>query len=237
MSEKNLNRSSPLPTQEDKARFVQEMFDSISPRYDLVNRVMTFKMDQRWRRFGAKSLNLLRGSKVLDVACGTGDFVKMLTSMDYDVIGMDFSIGMLSHANIDGLAQGDAMMMPFGDGVFDGVTCGFALRNFADLGTVFDEFARVVRPGGRLCLVEVSRPSNELIKFGHGLYFDRIVPRVGALLSSSGPYKYLPASTAYLPNEARLRSMLLESGFEGVTFKYFLGGSSQVIMATKGGLR
>ena len=236
MSDKNLNRSSPLPAADDKARFVQEMFDSISPRYDLVNRVMTFKMDQRWRRYGANSLNLLRGSKILDVACGTGDFVKMLSSMHYDVVGVDFSIGMLSHANVSGLVQGDAMKMPFAKGQFDGLTCGFALRNFADLAVVFDEFARVVRPGGRICLVEVSRPTNPLVKFGHGLYFDRIVPRVGAFLSSSDPYKYLPASTVYLPNESRLRAMLLSSGFEGVTFKYFLGRSSQVIMATRGEL-
>ncbi|MDA8196642.1 MAG: ubiquinone/menaquinone biosynthesis methyltransferase [Actinomycetota bacterium] len=233
MSEKNQNRTSPLPSAEDKARFVQEMFDSISPRYDLVNRVMTFKMDQSWRRFGVDSLNLQRGSKILDVACGTGDFVKILKKMNYEVVGIDFSIGMLSHANIDGLAQGDAMSMPFAEGSFDGLTCGFALRNFADLGIVFDEFSRVLRPGGRLCLVEVSRPTNGFIKFGHGLYFDRIVPRVGALLSSSEPYKYLPASTAYLPDEAKLRAMLLSSGFEGVNFKYFLGKSSQVITATR----
>ncbi|MDA8277675.1 MAG: ubiquinone/menaquinone biosynthesis methyltransferase [Actinomycetota bacterium] len=236
MSEKNLSKTSPLPTAEDKARFVQEMFDSISPRYDLVNRVMTFKMDQRWRRFGVNSLNIVKGSKVLDVACGTGDFVKILSSMGYDVVGIDFSIGMLSYANIVGLAQGDAMKMPFGNSSFDGLTCGFALRNFADLEVVFDEFARVVRPGGRICLVEVSRPTNSIVKLGHGIYFDRIVPRVGALLSSSDPYKYLPASTVYLPNEAKLRSMLLSSGFEGVTFKYFLGRSSQVIMATRSGL-
>ena len=224
---------SALPSQENKAAFVRAMFDRISPRYDLTNRLMTMGMDIHWRRYAAKSLAMEPGGLALDVACGTGDFVRLLRSMGYRVIGGDFSLGMLTASDQAGLVQADAARLPFADNSFDGLTCGFALRNFTSLPTVLAEMARVVRPGGRIALVEVARPEQPLIKAGHGFYFDHIVPRIGAMVSDSDAYKYLPQSTVYLPPEPALRSMLGEAGFRSIAVKYFLLHSAQVISATR----
>ena len=227
------SRGSALPTPENKAAFVRAMFDRISPRYDLTNRLMTMGMDIHWRRYAARSLAMQPDGLVLDVACGTGDFVRLLHSMGYHAIGADFSHGMLAASDQVGLVQADAARLPFADNSFDGLTCGFALRNFTSLPAVMAEMARVVKPGGRIALVEVARPDQPLIKAGHGFYFDYIVPRIGALVSDSDAYKYLPQSTVYLPPEPALRAMLGEAGFRSIAVKYFLLHSAQVISATR----
>ncbi len=226
-------RGSALPSPEEKADFVRNMFDRISPRYDLTNRLMTLGMDVHWRKYAARSLAMEPGGIILDVACGTGDFVRLLRSMGYRTIGADFSHGMLAAAHQDGLLQADAARLPFTDASFDGLTCGFALRNFTSLPTALAEMARVVKPGGRIALVEVARPDEPLIKAGHGFYFDHVVPRIGAVVSDSDAYRYLPQSTVYLPPEPALRSMLKEAGFRSVAIKYFLLHSAQVISATR----
>ena len=149
---------------------------------------------------------------------------------------MDLSWGMLA-ANRTGrpLAQADASELPWPTGSVDGITCGYALRNFTDLARAFDEFGRVVRPGGRISLLEVAEPDSALLRFGHAIWFRRVVPVLGGLLSDRDAYRYLPRSTAYLPGPDELRAMLRSSGFSAVNRRALSGGSRQLITATRQG--
>jgi demethylmenaquinone methyltransferase / 2-methoxy-6-polyprenyl-1,4-benzoquinol methylase len=227
-----------LPTGQAKTETVRTMFDAIAPRYDLVNRMMTFGLDLRWRRQAVRALGLPPGSLVLDLACGTGDFLALLGRAGLRAVGVDLSAGMLAatHARSP-LAQGDGSRLPMASASVDGVTCGYALRNFADLGAVFAELARVVRPGGRLSLLEVSEPEGGPLLAGHRIWFHQAVPLIGGLLSDPGAYRYLPKSTAYLPATADIRLMLNTAGFATVNRRAVSGGLSQLITATRRGLR
>lgn len=223
-----------LPHGPDKVRAVRSMFDAIAPRYDLMNRLLTFGMDMGWRRVTVRSLRLPRGSLVLDVACGTGDLCRVLVEAGFWAVGIDNSAGMLRHANTDvPLVLGDALAIPLRTASADGLTCGFALRNVADLGRLFDEFARVVRPGGRIGLLEVAEPDSPALKAGHRLYFHRVVPLVGGLLSDKRAYAYLPASTAYLPPPGTITEMLWDRGFTDVSRRLLGLGAAQLIVATR----
>ena len=223
-----------LPHGEAKAVAVQHMFDTISPRYDLVNRVMTFRMDVGWRRKTVKSLALPAGSRVLDLAAGTGDLCRDLQRAGIEAIGMDLSLGMLRHAKTSApLAQADALRLPVADASVDGVTCGFALRNFTDLGLFFDELGRVVRNGGRIALLDAATPPNRLLRFGHGIYFGHVVPRIGGLLSDPTAYRYLPKSLAYLPEPDVMLARLRAAGFSGVQRHLLSGGIAQLIIGTR----
>lgn len=210
------------------------MFDAIAPRYDVVNRIMTFRLDVRWRRITVGSLGLPAGSRVLDIASGTGDLCRELSSQGLSPLSFDFSFGMLS-ADTSGSprTQADALSLPVHDGAVDGVTCGFALRNFVDLAPFTAEIARVTRCGGRIALLDVSTPTNPLIRFGNSVYFGKIVPRIGALLSDGPAYRYLPRSVSYLPNRDRLCQMLADAGFDEVTHRQLSGGLTQLITATR----
>jgi len=229
-------READLPTGEAKTELVRDMFDAIAPRYDLVNRTMTFGLDVRWRKQSLRALGLPAGSTVLDLACGTGDFLKLLRAGGYRAFGIDLSWGMLA-ANRSGspLAQADGAYLPVADGAVDGVTCGYALRNFTELGTVFGEFGRIVRPGGRISLLEVSEPDSGILLAGHRIWFRNVVPVIGGVLSDRSAYRYLPKSTAYLPSTEQLRSMLREAGFSAVNRRGLSGGLSQLITATRSG--
>src|SRR5579872_3941577 len=168
------------------------MFDTIAPRYDLVNRVMTFGMDVGWRRSAVRALDVGPAATVLDLACGTGDLSLLLARSGYRPVGVDLSLGMLRTGSGSGpVVQGDALRLPLADGSVDGAVSGFALRNFVALPPVFSELARVVRPGGRVALLEVATPSGRLMRAGHALYFERVVPRIGGLLSDASAYRYL----------------------------------------------
>jgi demethylmenaquinone methyltransferase/2-methoxy-6-polyprenyl-1,4-benzoquinol methylase len=227
-----------LPTGPEKTALVRSMFDTIAPRYDLVNRMMTFGLDLRWRRGAARALGLPPGSRVLDLACGTGDFLAIAGSVGLVPFGLDLSWGMLA-ADHSGRprAQADGSALPVGDGAVDGITCGYALRNFTDLGAVFSEMGRVVRPGGRISLLEVAEPEGGLLRAGHRLWFRHLVPVLGGLVSDAAAYRYLPTSTAYLPPTPELRSMLASAGFSAVNQRPLSGGLSQLITATRRGRR
>jgi demethylmenaquinone methyltransferase/2-methoxy-6-polyprenyl-1,4-benzoquinol methylase len=226
----------PLPTGEDKTRSVQAMFDVIAPRYDLVNRIMTFRMDVGWRRRTIGALGLPPGSVVLDLACGTGDLAADLADRALVPIGVDLSFGMLAAAPRDfPRVQADGSSLPVPDQAVDGVTCGFALRNFTDLVATFEELARVVRPGGRIALLEVATPPNPVLRFGHSVYFGQVVPRIGAALSDGDAYRYLPRSVAYLPDPERMQSMLAEVGFTHVRRTLLSVGIAQLLTATRSG--
>ena len=227
-------RSGALPTGDDKVRAVRSMFDTIAPRYDLVNRVMTFRLDVRWRRRAVADLGLPPGSLVLDLAAGTGDLCRDLAAAGHRPVGVDLSFGMLAAARTTApLVHADALRLPVADGRADGATCGFALRNFVDLGAFLDELARVVRPGGRVALLDVAEPPNPVLRLGHAVYFGTVVPRIGGLLSDPAAYRYLPKSVAYLPPPDRLVAMVTEAGFAGVRRQLLSGGISQLLTGTR----
>jgi demethylmenaquinone methyltransferase/2-methoxy-6-polyprenyl-1,4-benzoquinol methylase len=224
----------PLPQGEEKQQAVRAMFDAIAPRYDLVNRVMTFRMDVGWRRRAVRSLGLRAGDVVLDLACGTGDLCNDLATAGLRPAGLDLSLGMLVHARTPApLAQGDVLRLPVHDRSVDGVTCGFALRNFVELPAFFTELARVLRPGGRIALLDVAQPVNPILRAGHSVYFGKVVPRIGGLLSDPAAYRYLPKSVAYLPSPGEMLQQLRDAGFDAVDRRLLSAGITQLITGTR----
>ncbi|MFT5203257.1 MAG: demethylmenaquinone methyltransferase/2-methoxy-6-polyprenyl-1,4-benzoquinol methylase [Candidatus Aldehydirespiratoraceae bacterium] len=221
-----------LPQGDDKREAVRSLFDTIAPRYDLVNRIMTFGLDVRWRRKAVKKLALPPGARILDLACGTGDFCRESRRSGLVPIGVDLSMGMLAAARTEApLVHGDILQLPLGPATADGATCGFALRNLVELPGFFDELARVIRPGGRISLLDAAEPNNPVLRFGHGIYFGKMVPLIGGLLSNRTAYQYLPKSLAYMPPWPELQSRLASAGFIEIERKVFVG--AHLITATR----
>jgi len=213
------------------------MFDRIAPVYDGMNRLMTAGLDLRWRRLAAESV-VQPGDEVLDAACGTGDFALAdLRAGAAVVTGIDFSARMLERARRKsaavGWVQGDVLALPFGENSFDAVTIGFGVRNLADdLEAGLRELHRVLRPGGRLAILEITRPRGPL-RFFFTLWFERAVPLLGRLVPGGTAYGYLPASVRRFPPAEELAELLADVGFESVRFR-LLGGS---IVALHTGVR
>ncbi len=236
-----MNPNNPLPQGQTKRLVVRKMFDAIAPRYDLLNRLLTFGLDRRWRRQAVQALHLPQKTLVLDLACGTGDFCQDIEAAGLVAIGMDFSAGMLQGAQKRqtanklqaSLVLADALCLPLPDQSTAGITCGFALRNVVALDQLFAEVARVLRPSGRLSLLDVSEPTNSLLRGGHQIYFGRVVPKIGGLLSDRAAYKYLPESLAYLPPTSDLLQLLRTHGFVEVAHTQLSGGITQLITATR----
>ena len=223
-----------LPEGEEKVAAVRGMFDAIAPKYDRLNRIISFRLDVRWRKRAVRDLALPADSVVLDLASGTGDLCIDLAKASLPPISMDLSFGMLA-ADQSGAprAQADILRLPVPDGSVDGVTCGFALRNLLDLPTFFAELGRVVRPGGRIALLDVSVPRNPVIRWGNGIYFGKIVPKIGAALSDGPAYAYLPKSVAYLPEPDEMLASLADAGFSDATHAQLSGGLTQLMVATR----
>jgi demethylmenaquinone methyltransferase/2-methoxy-6-polyprenyl-1,4-benzoquinol methylase len=216
---------------------VQNMFDRIAGRYDLLNRVMTMGIDKRWRKAAVRATGARSGSKVLDVCCGTGDLTFLLARAGADVIGADFSENKLAQARLRvgkqpvaianrvQFQQGDAMALPFADDTFDALTVSFGVRNVASLDTAFAEFHRVVRPGGTVVCLEITRPRRFPFTLFYKVWFDRVVPVVGRLLSGDAEaYSYLPESTLAFPQPKVLAESLRGLGYDSVGFRTFAGG-------------
>jgi len=226
--------STPLPQGDEKTRQVRSMFDAIASRYELVNKLMTFGLDSRWRRRAVSDLRLAPRSLILDVAAGTGDFARELARQGQRSVATDLSYNMLAAARSVHLrVQADASKLPFRGASFDGVTCGYALRNFTDLPATLAEMARVLRPGGRLSLLEVAEPRSGLWRAGFRLWFRKVVPFIGSLVSDRAAYRYLPASTVYLPDAPEISAMLNRAGFSAVNHRRVMGGLSQQFLATR----
>jgi demethylmenaquinone methyltransferase / 2-methoxy-6-polyprenyl-1,4-benzoquinol methylase len=209
---------------------VRTMFDRIAPVYDVMNRVMTAGMDVRWRRLAAESV-VQPGDRVLDAACGTGDLaIADLRAGAGRVTGLDFSERMLERARRkaapckDALdwVQGDMLALPFADATFDAATVGFGVRNVDDLALSLSELRRVLRPGGRVAILEITQPRGVLRPF-YSLWFDRVVPLLGKVLPGGAAYTYLPASVKRFPTAERLADMLREAGFADVRFRLLAG--------------
>jgi demethylmenaquinone methyltransferase/2-methoxy-6-polyprenyl-1,4-benzoquinol methylase len=223
-----------LPEGEEKVQAVRQMFDAIAPRYDLVNRIMTFRLDVRWRKKAVRQLALTAGSTVIDLAAGTGDLCIDLAKSGILPLSFDLSYGMLA-ADRSGSprVQADILRLPLADASVDGATCGFALRNLRELPAFFAELARVVRPGGRIALLDVGVPRNPIVRFGNNIYFGKIVPKIGALLSDGAAYRYLPKSVAYLPSGEAMVNLLRAAGFVEVEHRQLSGGLTQLLTASR----
>jgi len=226
-----------LPRGEEKRLAVRAMFDRIAPRYDLLNRLLTGSLDQRWRRRALDLAAVGEGDVVLDLACGTGDLGALARRRGARVLGVDFAGVMLREARRRGIEadwlQADAEQLPLPDHSVDIVVCGFALRNFVSLPAIFAEMARVLVPQGRIALLEVDRPTSSQLRRLHSLYFDRVVPWVGGLLSDRDAYRYLPRSTSYLPATDELIAALARAGFTGVRRRPLLLGTAQILLGIR----
>jgi demethylmenaquinone methyltransferase / 2-methoxy-6-polyprenyl-1,4-benzoquinol methylase len=205
---------------------VRSMFDRISPVYDAMNRTMTMGLDQRWRRATVAAV-VQPGDRVLDSCCGTGDLAVAALHAEGRVTGLDFSERMLERARRKSAevewVQGDALAFPFGDGSFDAATVGFGVRNLDDLERGLAELRRVLRPGGRVAILEITRPRGVLAPF-YRLWFDGLVPLLGKALPGGSAYTYLPASVRRFPGPEELAELLRVAGFDDVRWKTFAGG-------------
>lgn len=222
-----------------KADDVRTMFDRIAGRYDLMNRVMTLGIDRRWRNAAVRAAKVDPSTHALDVCCGTGDISFLLAEAGAErVVGLDFSANMLTQArrrqagHRDPAAasriefvQGDALALPFDDDSFDVVTVSFGVRNVEDLALAFREFARVARPGARIVCLEITRPRSTLFNRFYDVWFDRVVPLLGAIVSrDKAAYTYLPESTKSFPRPPQLAEVIRAAGIGEVRWRRFGGG-------------
>ncbi|MGH3850758.1 MAG: bifunctional demethylmenaquinone methyltransferase/2-methoxy-6-polyprenyl-1,4-benzoquinol methylase UbiE [Pseudonocardiaceae bacterium] len=226
---------------DDHARRVREMFARISPRYDLLNHVLSVNIDRRWRRrlVGKLKPLLAADARVLDVGCGTGDLsIELFERTAARVLGLDFCRPMLELAKAKApelsFIEGDALHLPFADSFFDGITMGFALRNLASAEAGLAELRRVLRPQGTVAILEFSQPTipgmRELVRF----YYRRLLPWIGGQVSGSrNAYEYLPDSIARFPDQETLASMMRAAGFEEVEFENLSGGIAALHMGRR----
>jgi demethylmenaquinone methyltransferase/2-methoxy-6-polyprenyl-1,4-benzoquinol methylase len=212
------------------------MFDRIAPVYDAMNHVMTAGLDRRWRRITVEQA-VRPGDRVLDACSGTGDLALAARAHGADVVGLDFSERMLERARAKSgdveWIRGDVLALPFGDASFDAVTVGFGIRNVDDLEAGLCELRRVLRAGGRIGVLEITKPRGVLAPF-YRLWFDRVVPLLGKVLPGGAAYTYLPASVRRFPGPEELAALLESAGFTAVRFKLFAGGIVALHVAEAG---
>lgn len=208
------------------AEGVQRMFDRIAPVYDAMNRTMTAGLDRRWRRITAEAV-VRRGDEVLDACCGTGDLAIACARAGGRVTGLDFSAPMLERARRKApeleWVSGDLLDLQFADASFDAATVGFGVRNVEDLDGALGELRRVLRPGGRVGILEITPPRGFLRPF-YRFWFDGVVPLLGKLLPGGSAYTYLPASVRRFPEPEDLASLIASAGFGDVRYRTFAGG-------------
>lgn len=210
----------------EKGRDIRDMFDSIAPRYDFLNRLLSLGIDRRWRTYAVRQLRVPEGGLVLDVATGTGDVALEIASHTPEsvrIVGEDFTRGMLTvckekieasaFRNRIFLVNAPCEAMPHPDRIFDGVTIAFGIRNVVDRMTGLREMFRVLKPGGRVVILEFSSPRNRLIKPLYQFYFRRVLPCLGGLFSRRSAYQYLPDSVQEFPDQETFKALMNEAGF------------------------
>ena len=219
---------SPLPPPEEKPTFVRHMFADAARRYDRMNRIMTLGQDQRWRRLVVAACHIPPGGRLLDVATGTGDIAleALRQHPDAFVVGADFTREMMRIGQAkdpDGripFVEADALRLPFPDDSFDAACSGFLMRNVSDVAAAFAEQRRVVKPGGRVVCLEITRPAAPIWRDIFHLYFFHLVPRISAFLSSNkDAYTYLPHSTLQFPRPPQLAEIMRSVGLKNVTWR------------------
>ncbi len=223
-----------LPPLSEKPRYVRDMFARTAQRYDLMNRLMTLGQDQRWRRLVVEACQLPAGGRLLDVATGTADIALEALRLrpDIQVVGTDFTHEMMrigqskDPAGRIPFVEADAMHLPFPTNSFDAACSGFLMRNVTDIAATFAEQRRVVRPGGRVVCLEITRPSTPIWRDIFHLYFFRFVPRVTAFFSSNkSAYSYLPASTLAFPRPPALAEIMRSVGLRNVQYRTLMLGT------------
>lgn len=230
----------------EHAKAVRAMFSGIAGRYDLLNHVLSMNIDKRWRRLVRQKLQPILddpNALILDVACGTGDLsIELQTHADASVIGTDFCRPMLAVAaeknTKESLAipyvEGDAMRLGFASDSFDAVTIAFGLRNLSNFSDGLAELRRVLKTGGRIVVLEFSSPAIPGFRQLFNLYFTRVLPRIGGAVSGSrGAYEYLPDSVSKFPDQKRLVSMMMETGFDSVEYTNLTGGIAAIHTGVK----
>src|SRR5215212_938945 len=236
----------PSRDSEEFATEVRGMFDRISGVYDVMNSAMTAGMHHQWRERAVDLARVGPGSDALDICCGTGDLALELRRRigpDGRVVGSDFSEPMLELARRKSGEEGlplefgraDALDLPYGHGRFDAVTLGFGAPNLDDLDQGLAEMARVLRPGGRLVILEITRPQREPLASFYSLWFDRLVPVIGSLAGDPDAYSYLPNSVRTFPEPQRLAEMIDAAGFNEIRWLLLAGGIIAIHSATKAG--
>jgi demethylmenaquinone methyltransferase/2-methoxy-6-polyprenyl-1,4-benzoquinol methylase len=213
---------------------VREMFGRIARRYDLLNHLLSVNIDKRWRRIVAnrvrEKLSANPRARVLDVACGTGDLsLSLFEITGAGVVGTDFCRPMLAIA-----AEGDALDLPFRDGTFDVATIAFGLRNLSNVESGLAELSRVLKPGGWVAVLEFSRPANVILRPMFNLYFRKLLPMMGGLISGSlSAYTYLPASVQKFPDQSQLSLLMEQAGFDQVGYENLTGGIAALHMGRR----
>ena len=213
----------------EKGLSIRQMFDASAPRYDLLNRLLSLGIDRRWRAFAVKQLQVPAHGRVLDVATGTGDVALEIAQRTPDsvtIVGEDFTQGMLVlgrdkiarsvYRDRIELVNAPCEALPHPDGVFDGVTIAFGIRNVVDRPAGLREMCRVLRPGGRAVILEFSNPRNRFFKAVYYFYFRRLLPTIGGLISKRSAYQYLPDSVLEFPDQEQFKKMMAEAGFAEV---------------------
>lgn len=229
-----------------KTEQVRQMFDSIAPAYDFMNRAMTLGIDIWWRRLAVKRLKCIHPAHILDVATGTGDFAIQLhqSLRPSHITGIDLSQGMLDEARrkvkqrgldeVISFEQGDCLALPMADETFDAVTVAFGVRNFEHLQQGYCEMARVLKSGGMLCVLELSTPTNRIIRWFYDLYTMHIIPWFGSLKSGDkSAYRYLPTSIAAVPQGNDMLQLMQHAGLHDATFKRLTLGTCTIYTAFK----
>lgn len=227
---------------EEKAKQVRKLFTDIAPYYDLLNHLCSVNIDKRWRRLTvSKLVDVLAkpNAKALDICCGTADLCIELVQKA-PTVGVDFCHQMLVIGNkkVKGqqitLVEGDAMSLPFADNGFEAITCAFGLRNLADTKLGLAEFYRLLKPGGRVAILELSHPVIPIFREIFLFYFNRVLPLIGGAISGSlNAYSYLPASVAKFPNQKRLAEMMQEVGYKNVNYINLTGGIAALHLGDK----
>ncbi len=230
----------------EKGRGIRDMFDRIAPRYDLLNRLLSLGIDQRWRRFAVRQLAVPENGRVLDIATGTGDVALEIgrqTAQSVKIVGSDFTQGMLvlgrrkiaesPYRDRIVLVNAPCESMPHPDGIFDGITIAFGIRNVVDRQKGLGEMARVLKPGGRAAILEFATPRNRFFRAVYYFYFLRVLPWLGGLISQRSAYQYLPDSVLEFPARETFKEMMELAGFVDVKIHDLTGGIAAVHVGTR----
>jgi len=230
----------------EKGQGIRDMFDAIAPRYDLLNRLLSLGIDRRWRTFAVSQLQLPENGKVLDVATGTGDValeVARQSPASLTIVGADITQGMLrigqdkvaasAFPRRITLVNAPCESLPFAEGLFDGVTIAFGIRNVVDRPAGLSEMCRVLKPGGRAAILEFSNPKSQFFKKIYYFYFRKVLPWIGGLISKRSAYEYLPDSVLEFPDQETFKAMMRAAGFSEVVHHDLTFGISTVYVGVK----
>ena len=234
-----------IHTGKDKKKFVEKMFDDISNNYDFLNRILSFGVDVYWRKKLIQCMNIKDGQYIIDIATGTGDVAFEINKQyNVSIVGLDISKNMLQIAKMKlknnknkntkiEFVHGDAEKLPMGDNSYDHICISFGFRNLGNYDKALKEFYRVLKPGGKLCILEFSQSRSKFFNFIFSVYFNRILPRIAAFISRADAYRYLPESVKYFPNESKIKDFLNSNHFTHIEFQKLTFGIATIYKGIK----